>query len=216
MGGPARSDPCAVSRPTRGSGPRSAARRARGFTLIEMIAVALMIALVASVAFPNLGFRSQQAVLDEAESVAALVEFARQRAVMTGIPQRVVFDLEAQHYWLEESRPPARPDDPADPNAPVRWSEQRELPMFAPRDDQQRYQRSPGPNGRGYRPASGVALQALETAEGLVERGRVEMPFAWDGSTEGTGLWLIGDGGHQVRLVVAPLADAIRIERVDG
>ena len=198
-----------ASRPSPG-----AAKRRAAFTLIEMIAVALMIALVAAVAFPNLGFRSQQAVLDEAGSVAALVEFARQRAVMTGTPQRVVFDLDAQQYWLEESRPPRRDDEDA-PAAPVRWSEQRELPMFAPRDEQKRFIRSAGPNGRGYRPPAGVVLQALETEEGMIERGRVEMPFAWDGSTEGTGLWLLGDGGHQVRLLVAPLADSIRIERVE-
>ncbi len=177
-----------------------------------MIAVALLMALVAGLALPNLGFRSQQSVLDEASSAAALIEFARQRAVMTGVPQRVVFDLDAQHYWLEQQRERRREE----PLEPAGWAEERELPMVAPRAEGAEFARSPGPGGRGYRPGNGVALQALETSEGLVERGQVTLPFAWDGSTEGTVLWLIGDGGHQVRLEIAPLADAIRIEHVDS
>ena len=194
------------------AGPTRQPRRSSGFTLIEMIAVALLMALVAGLALPNLGFRSQQAVLDEAESVASLIEFARQRAVMTGTPQRLVFDLDTQRYWLEQNRRPRREE----PEAPVRWSEQRELPMFAPREDEATFTRGPGPGGRGYHPEAGVIIQALETSQGLIESGQVTMPFTWDGSTEGTVLWLLGDGGHQIRLEIAPLADAIRIQRVES
>jgi len=200
-----------------GSDPRKdpARRAARGFTLIEMIAVALLMALVAGLAFPNLGFRSQQSVLDEANSVAALIEYARQRAVMTGFPQQIVFDLEAQAYWLEESRPAPRSDDDTAPAEPLRWAEERELPLIAPRAEETTYARSPGPGGRGYRPAQGVDLQGLQTTEGRIERGQVRLPFGFDGSTEATTVWLIGEAGHQVRVEVAPLADAIRIERVE-
>lgn len=201
--------PASTSGAARGSLPR---RRESGFTLIEMIAVALLMALVAAVTLPNLGIRSQQSVLDEAYSVASLIEFARQRAVMTGIPQRLIFDFDDQHYWLEQKREATREDD----TQPARWAEERELPMFAPRSNGAEFSRSPGPGGRGYRPGNGVALHGLQTSEGLIEHGQVTLPFAWDGSTEGTVLWLIGDGGHQVRLEIAPLADAIRIEHVDS
>jgi len=192
--------------------PRLRSTRRGGFTLIELMAVALLMALVAAIAIPNMGFRAAQQGLDEAESMAALFEFGRQRAVMTGLPQQVVIDLDQQRYWLEVQRRTEREI----PTGPVRWSDERELALTAPRDERARFTRALGAAGRGYTPPRGVWIAAIDTAEGRLEAGTVTLPFAGDGSTEGTVIWVSADGGHQLRLEIAPLADRIRIEHVES
>ncbi len=191
--------------------PGRAGRRA-GFTLIELMAVALLMALVAAIAIPNMGFRAAQQGLDEAESMAALFEFGRQRAVMTGRPQQVVIDLDQQRYWLEVHRRVDREGS----TEPVRWSDEAELALTAPRRKEATFTRALGAAGRGYTPPKGVWIAAVDTAEGRVEAGTVTLPFAGDGSTEGTVIWVSVDGGHQLRLEIAPLADRIRIEHVES
>ncbi|MCP5058213.1 MAG: prepilin-type N-terminal cleavage/methylation domain-containing protein [bacterium] len=183
-----------------------------GFTLIETIAVVLLIALVAAAAIPNLGLRSGRASLQEAESLGALLAFGRQRAVMTGRPQRVILDLDAQRYWLESLG--ATAGDTGEPEEG--WAEARELPLVAPRGEETRYAPAAGPSGRPYAPARGVWLTAVETSEGRIERGQISVPFAWDGSSEATQVWIEADGGNRVLLNLPPLADRIGIERVDG
>ncbi len=183
---------------------------AAAFTLIEILAVALLMALVAGIAIPNLGMRAAQNTLEEARSLASLFEFARQRAVMTGRPQRVVLDLDQQHYWMEAPR--AEPLEPV--AARARWADQRELPLEAPRAAREGFTPVVGPAGRGYRPPNGVWIEAVDTAQGRIESDQVVVPFGWDGSTEATVVWVAGDGGNEVRLEIAPLADRLRIERV--
>lgn len=204
-----------TQRPSRtpgGPGPPVKRGRRAGFSLIEMIAVTLLMALVAALTIPNLGVRGSQATLDEARSLASLLEFARQRAVMTGTPQRVVLDLDEQLYWLEDQ---AGGDSEEETGLPIRWSEESEIPMQAPRESEREFQLARGPVSRPMSPTPGVWIAAVDTAEGRVERGQVHLPFAWDGSSEGTEVWIAGDGGHQVLLGLAPLADRIRIVRVD-
>lgn len=187
-------------------------RPASAFTLIEMLAVVLLISLMAAIAIPNLGLRSGRATLQEAESLAALLAFGRQRAVMTGQPQRVILDLDAQRYWLESLRAPtAEIGEPADG-----WSGMRELPLVAPRGKRATYVPAAGPVGRPYALAGGVWLATVETSEGRIQRGRVAVPFASDGSSEATEIWVEADGGNRVILHLPPMADRIGIHRVDG
>ncbi len=195
---------------TRRSGHRRALERA--FTLIELVAVTLLIALLAAVAIPNLGLRGSRVSLQEAESLAALLEFGRQRAVMTGQPQRVVVDLDAQRYWLESLSPPQ-----VATGEPVEgWAALSELPLAAPRGDEALYLPAPGPPGRPRAPAAGVWLAAIETEAGREERGQVALPFAADGSSEATDVWLTSEAGHRIVLSLSPMADRIRIARLGG
>ncbi|MCP5067907.1 MAG: prepilin-type N-terminal cleavage/methylation domain-containing protein [bacterium] len=187
-------------------------RGSRAFTLIEMVAVVSLIALVAAIAIPNLGLRSGRATLNEAESLAALLTFGRQRAVMSGEPQRVIVDLDAQRYWLESLQVPTAEAG----GSGTGWAELRELPLVAPRAGEAAYLPAAGPAGRPYTPASGVWLTAIETAEGRIERGRVALPFAWDGSSEATDVWIGTDEADRVILHLPPLADRVGIRRIDG
>lgn len=80
--------------------PETAARR-HGFTLIEIIAVVAIMAMVFALGIPQLGRRSWDALQDEAESLSESLRFARQRAIMTGVPHRVLIDLEEGGYRIE-------------------------------------------------------------------------------------------------------------------
>ena len=61
---------------------RSSTGAAGGFTLLEMMAVVLMIGLLLGYAAPNLGFSDVAKARAESRKVAALLEFARQNDVV--------------------------------------------------------------------------------------------------------------------------------------
>lgn len=79
---------------------RARTRRA-GFTLIEVIAVVAIISMVFALGVPRLGGRTFDPLHNEAEEIADRLRFARQRAVMTGVPHRLLIDLEEGGYLIE-------------------------------------------------------------------------------------------------------------------
>ncbi len=80
---------------------RAQANRRSGFTLIEIIAVVAIIAMVFAVGIPRLGGSNWDALNLEAQNIAESLRFARQRAIMTGAPHRVLIDLEEGGYRIE-------------------------------------------------------------------------------------------------------------------
>ena len=87
-------------RPTRIQA-RQARRGGAGFTLIEMLAVVAIFALVASFVMPNIGALRDRKLRAQAQQIAAHLELGRQRAVMTGVPHRLLLDLDEAAYRLE-------------------------------------------------------------------------------------------------------------------
>ena len=71
------------------------------FTLIEMLAVVAILALVMTFALPNTGMLQRRRLDSESRQLVALLELARQRAVMTGVKHRMWIDLEDAVYRLE-------------------------------------------------------------------------------------------------------------------
>lgn len=187
-----------------------------GFTLIELVAVVVIILLVSTIVLPNLGLRAGASARDEAGELAAALEFARQRSVVTGRRHQVMLDLDAQTWWVEaeEEEPPAVAPDAAATAAPgqlPRWSDLSELPLAPPPRAELRFDPLPGPLGRPTPVRSQVALGAVETAAGVVERGRVAIRFAEDGAAEATSVQLVDEGGGELDVQVAPLLDTVRI-----
>ena len=74
--------------------PAGGTDRPTGFTLIELLAVVLIIGLVAGIALPNLSLGGDRVVFAESRRLASVFGFARQRALATGQPHRVVLDLD--------------------------------------------------------------------------------------------------------------------------
>ncbi len=74
-----------------------------GFTLIELMAVIAIMGMVFAIGIPRLSCFQLRGLRIEAEAIAGSLEFARQRAIMTAVPHRVLIDLEEGGYrseWL--------------------------------------------------------------------------------------------------------------------
>lgn len=185
-------------------------RRRAGFTLIEMLAVGLILALVAGLIAPNLGGVVEWRLRGEAERIASRLELARQRAIVTGVPHRVWFDLDAAEFrvqwWMDETDPEAllappeidiTGNTPLDLRAPV-----RALREFRP---------IPGKFGNREVVAHPFYVERLETSLGTVSAGEAWVQFERDGSADYTEIYIEDKEGHVLALDVYPLDDRVRI-----
>jgi len=185
--------------------------RQRAFTLIELLAVLLIMGLVAGITLPNLSLRSERLVLDAAQELASNLAFTRQRAVATGATHRVVVDLDAAAWWIEEW-----PEDAsAFAVAPAAAAgERREIQLAAPQASGQEFRPLAGPFGRPHALPDGVEFASVETlAAGPVLGGQVALLFEGDGSADAALFSLANEAGDVVHLELSRLADEIRIRR---
>ncbi len=203
--------------------------RTSAFTLIEMMAVVALIGMIFAVGVPRLSNARWRALGEAAESIAASLEFARQRAIMTGIPHRVLIDLEDGGWrveWLVSQEQalaggsgdvgelgglagPSAPDAGAepDPNAPI--------DLHPPLDE-----------GLDFQPVANRQLGAfswlddriyfvgLESPSGWIEGGDVQIVFEADGTTELVLLELADADDRHMTLEIEPMLE--RIRRRDG
>ena len=192
------------------TGPREVTA---GFTLIEMLAVVAILALVIGVALPNFGLRSRRATQDEAKQLAANLEFARQRSVMTGVPHRLVIDVEGGSYWLEwlVSEARARGEDDLLGLPVYELGGRTEVPMSPPEAVERSYHALPGSLGQTASVRDAVRIDGIEIAGGFLERGLVNIVFERDGTSESAQILLSDTDGHSIGIEIAPFADTVRI-----
>lgn len=82
----------------------SPARVSRGFSLLELILVLLILALGAALVAPTLGrFAAGRTSQDAAAHMLAVMQHASDQAVMTSTVFRVNFDEDASTYWLSHA-----------------------------------------------------------------------------------------------------------------
>lgn len=201
-------------------------RGARGFTLIELVAVVALVALVAAIVLPRIGIGGDRRTMGEAQKLAASLEYARQTAVVTGTPHRVRMDLDRQSYRVERlapEPPEARQEEgrlaggagagetpevhPADRD----WATAERLPLSPPREGERAWRPVEGLLGSLKGLAPDIAMVAVETTDGRVERGPVMARFGPDGSGEPTWIEIADVEGNRVTLEIAPLADRVRL-----
>lgn len=197
-------------RPSAGGSMDLPARSARGFTLIEMMAVVVILMLVAGIVLPNLGLRAGAVARDEAISLGAALEMARQRSVATRCAHRVVFDLDRQVWWMEWRAPS---DEPA--TAPAHWSELERIPLQPPRAEDRGFVPVASPHGRATGFHGDVVLVSVEIPGLLAEEGRVAIPFERDGTSAAARILLDDGTGRLLALEVAPLLDSVRIRHAN-
>jgi len=199
---------------THGGKVRAASRRRAkthrsGFTLIEILAVIAILALVAAFVVPNLGGFRRRALRGEAQQIAAQLELARQRAIVTGVPHRLWLELDQAEYRLEWLA--GDPAEVAAAEPELDLSRNRPLSLSAPRAREREYRPIPGNFGKLQVVADPFYFEAVETPEGRITRGQVSVEFARDGSAEYTEIYLQDAAGDRVALDVHPLDERVRI-----
>jgi prepilin-type N-terminal cleavage/methylation domain-containing protein len=178
-------------------------RATRGFTLIEIMAVVLILMLLAAIVIPRVSLVASQAVLDDGKKLAATLDFAREKAIALGRAHRVVLDLDHAQYWIEAQPPP----EPA--AATLAWAELDELPLVAPRTDMTEF----APLA-GMRPTpldANVRFAAVEADSGTALEGLAQIAFEPDGAALAASVWLAAGDDLRVRVEVTPLADPTRV-----
>ena len=201
--------------------------RRDGFTLIEMIAVVALIGMIFALGIPRLSSSRWRALGDAAESIAASLEYARQRAILTGIPHRVRVDLEDGGWrveWLVSEQQALAggtdagpggfedalaalsapdPDAPLDPNAPI--------DLHPPIQEEQ-----------GFQPIANRQLGSfswleeqlyfvgLESPSGWIEGGDVQIVFDADGTTDHVLLEIADADDRHLTLEIEPMLERVR------
>jgi prepilin-type N-terminal cleavage/methylation domain-containing protein len=187
--------------------------RARaGFTLIEMMAAVTLMALLAAMIGPRVAALTSADLRHEAEELARLMELGRQRSVVMGIPHRVRLDLDQVSYTLEwapkaEAQPEAVPETEPEFDARGR----QPLDLSAPYDDERIFDPLPGMLGDTVLMADEIVISRVETPEGEIDSGEVEVVFETDGTASATVIFLDNSADRSLVLEVLPLADRVRI-----
>ena len=215
-----------------------AVSRPPGFTLIEMMAVIALIGMIFALGVPRLSSSRWRALGQAGESIAASLEFARQRAVMTGVPHRVLINLEDGGWrveWLVRENEAFAAVDEADgesegPGGPGLAGGLLARPGdggdHEPDPDAPIDLHPPVADDRDYHPIPNRQLGSfswldeqlyfvgLESASGWIEGGEVQIVFEADGTTEHTLLEIADADERHMTLEIEPLLD--RIRRRDG
>jgi prepilin-type N-terminal cleavage/methylation domain-containing protein len=188
-------------------------RRSHGFTLIEIMAVILILGLAMSLLLPAVGAGGGGSLRKQGERVAGSLELARQRAVVTGKPHRVVIDLTEGSYFIEWLVRPAKAQDA---EAPVPLEDtltgsNGEIDLGPPLGETPDYYPIPNRFGGADWLDDGYFFEGVDTAEGWIEQGEVVVVFEWDGSTDAADILISDPDSRTVLLGVAPLLEQVRI-----
>jgi prepilin-type N-terminal cleavage/methylation domain-containing protein len=93
---------CITDKNSRNSVLTAGGHRAPAFTLIEIIAVVVILAIAALIAIPAFSGASQMQVKAAADKLAADIEYAKSLAVTTQKVHRVTFNVGAKSYDIRD------------------------------------------------------------------------------------------------------------------
>jgi len=191
-------------------------QRAGGFTLIEILAVVLIIALVTSFVLPSIRLTGGSGRHDQALNVASYLELARQRAIMTGKPHRLLLDIDNNAYRVEWFVRPQGEElgDSSAARARSAWIGTPE-DVLRPPGNQAEYFPIPNKYGSMNVLADPYYFDGVETADGWLDDGDVVIVFAQDGTTDPAQIVITDPDGFAATLDVLPVLDAVRIRHED-
>lgn len=191
-----------------------APERTGAFTLLEILAVVAIFALIAGIAMPNFSGLKSRSLRNQAHTMVAQIELARQRAIVTGIPHRLFIDIEAGAYrieWLGRDEDSGDAFD-AGATAPAAASDAFTLDLTAPRSEEREFEPIAGSLGRFKLLEDASFFAGIETTGGWVEVGDSYIRFEQDGSADATTIVIEHEAGFAATLEVLPLASTIRVQ----
>jgi len=196
------------------------------------MAVVAIFALIAGITLPNLSSLHARNLKHEAQRLVAQLELARQRSIVTGVPHRVLLDLDAGLYrveWLATDSMLAgeATDDPfgidgsgADASQLTDFDglgdfgdlERAPIDFRAPVAEEASYRPIAGTLGRFEELEAPLVFAGVETDGGWIEAGETWVAFERDGSADPTRIEIEHESGLAAILEVLPLADRVRVE----
>lgn len=209
--------------------------RQRGMSLLELMLVLALVALIAGGVMSGSGMLGGTRLRSDASLILTAVRLAMTQSNSNGLPVRLVFDLEHQRIWLEETRsrmlrsnPDAREDDLTGGAAAATESErlaaeEAKRILDGPREPPASFSVLPAlgvdpadPNpGRAL--GSGIQFARVQTEHDPVARtsGRAYLYFWPGGGTEKAVITLRhgeeGDDGKLLSVVVSALTGRAQI-----
>lgn len=187
-----------------------------GFSLIEILAVVLIIGFVSAMVLPGLRFSGGSNRRDEALNVASNLELARQRAIMTGKTHRVLIDVDNGTYrvewWVRRS---------GIDNSLTFAERQRAVwegdpdSVLRPPDSGFEYEPIPGMFGKPSALTDPFYFDGIETSEGWLDDGLVAIVFDSDGTTDAAQIVISEPDGFAATLDILPILDSVRIRHED-
>lgn len=192
-----------------------------GFTLIEMMAVIAIMAMVFAIGAPRLGTSKLRLLRTEAESIASSLDFARQRAVMTAIPHRLLIDLGEGGYRVEWLVTEERASGALGDSGDFGFLEAMAAAGSADEGVDSISLRPPLRDERDYYPVPNRQLGSfswlddalyfvgLQSPSGWIEGGDVAIVFQADGTTEMSLLEIADTDENHITLEIEPLLDRV-------
>jgi prepilin-type N-terminal cleavage/methylation domain-containing protein len=190
-------------------------RRSDGFTLVELLAVMLILAMLAAVVIPGLSILGARPLHAAAQRLASDLEFARVRSVLLGVPHRVVIDLDggAWHVeWLVTKAEALGQERASDASADEESGGGRHhLDVSAPRGEAPEYRPVPASVGATTALEDDLVFSEIDTSQGPVNHGTVAVGFERDGTADPIQIVLADARGHVVSVDVEPLEEAVAV-----
>jgi len=186
------------------------ANRRGAFSLIEILAVVLILGLLMSLLLPAIGAGGGRRLRQEGDRIAASLELARQRAIVTGKPHRVILDLEKGGFTIEWLVSEARAFEGEEDDSIVEEAE--EIDTSPPTQDVLGYYPIPSATfGAWEFLEEGYFFEGIDTAEGWIESGEVYIVFDWDGATDASQIVISDPDNRSLDLDIAPLLETVRM-----
>jgi len=184
----------------------NAPRHSAGFTTIELLMVVGLIALVMGTLLTNLGGGFGVHLSNSGRGLAREIEYVGQRAVATGRAHRLLVDLDEQAFRVEVMAESER-------DASTELPEHAELLDLSPPLASQSFSPVRDRSGDWHWLDDGdVGIDEVVIGDNSVTDGEVGITFAPDGGADPAEIWLIDDGGYELRVRVVAFTGEIHVD----
>jgi general secretion pathway protein H len=158
----------------------------KGFTLIELVVVLVILGVMATVAFPRLeGFFPNGYLRGSARRLVGMIRHAQSQAALSGKEYRLYYDLDKDKYWIVRKGKEGLDGEDADEA------------------------------GRGYL-LEGVRFQSIITqGKGRIVEGMASSWFSPRGWVEETTIYLENKEGEELSILIKGPAGRVRILEED-